>query len=315
MPASKNKNTEFSLLKTMCATHAPSGNEGPMRDFVLSHIQKEKSKWKVQPKIYAGEKFQDCIILVFGKPRTAVFAHLDSIGFTVRYNKQLVKIGGPRTVTGFKLVNEKGKEAELQVAENKKTGHLELSYRSSNRFSTGEELTFKPNWRETKDYVQCCYMDNRLGVLNALKLAETLQDGAIVFSCYEEHGGGAVSFLQKFLQRKYKVKQALISDITWVTEGVRHGKGVAISMRDSLIPRRAYVQRIISIAQKSKIPFQLEVEGSGGSDAKELQMAEYPWDWCFVGAPEDFVHSPDEKVHKADITAMCRLYEVLMKEL
>ncbi len=315
MPASKKKNNEFSLLKTMCAIHAPSGNEGPMRDFVLSYIQKEKSKWKGQPKIYAGEKFQDCIILVFGKPRTAVFAHLDSIGFTVRYNKQLVKIGGPRTVNGFKLVNEKGKEAELQVAENKKSGYVELSYKSASRFATGDELTFKPNWRETKDHVQCCYMDNRLGVLNALKLAETLQDGAIVFSCYEEHGGGTVSFLQKFLRRKYKIKQALISDITWVTEGVRHGKGVAISMRDSLIPRRAYVQRIISIARKSKIPFQLEVEGSGGSDAKELQMAEYPWDWCFVGAPEDNVHTPDEKVHKHDIASMLALYEVLMKEL
>ena len=31
--------------------------------------------------------------------------------------------------------------------------------------------------------------------------------------------------------------QALISDITWVTEGVTHGKGCAISLRDSGVPR------------------------------------------------------------------------------
>ena len=63
------------------------------------------------------------------------------------------------------------------------------------------------------------------------------------------------------------------------------------------------------------MPFQLEVEGSGGSDAKELQMAEYPWDWCFVGAPEGNVHSPDEIVHKADIETMIALYKVLMQDL
>jgi putative aminopeptidase FrvX len=315
MPVKRSLKSDFSLLKTMCAIHAPSGNETQMRDFLLSYIQKEKSKWLVQPKIYAGDKWQDCIVLIFGKPRTAVFAHMDSIGFTVRYGNQLVKIGGPRTINGFQLVNSEKKEATLVVARNKKTERDEISYKSPYKLHTGDELTFKPHWRETKDFVQCCYMDNRLGILNALKIAETLKDGALVFSCYEEHGGGTVSFIQKFLQKKYKINKALISDITWITEGVQHGKGVAISMRDSLIPRRSYVQKIISIAKKHKIPFQLEVEGSGGSDAKELQMAENPWDWCFVGAPENYVHTPDEKVHKADIASMIKLYEVLMREL
>lgn len=86
-------------------------------------------------------------------------------------------------------------------------------------------------------------------------------------------------------------------------------------MRDSLIPRRSYINKIISIANKYKLSYQLEVEGSGGSDAKELQMAEYPWDWCFIGAGEQNVHTPDEKVHKKDIEGMIALYKVLMKEL
>ena len=307
--------SNFSLLKTMSAIHAPSGNEVAMKEFLLSYIKKEKKNWLSTPKIFSGEGFQDCIVLVFGKPRTAIFAHMDSIGFTVRYDKQLVKIGGPRTINGMHLVDEHGSNATLSVAKDKKSGYEKIEYRSAKKFETGTELTFKPNWRETKEFVQCCYMDNRLGIYNALKVAETLKDGAIVFSCWEEHGGGSVSYIQKFLQKKYKIQQAIISDITWITEGVKHGKGVAISMRDSLIPRRSYVQKIISIAKKYKVPYQLEVEGSGGSDAKELQMAEYPWDWCFVGAPEDHVHTPDEKVHKADIASMIKLYEVLMREL
>ena len=154
-----------------------------------------------------------------------------------------------------------------------------------------------------------------MGVFNALKVAETLKDGIICFSCYEEHSGGTVSFLQKYIYENYKVKRSIISDITWVTEGVKHGKGVAISMRDSLIPRRSFVNEIISQAKKSKIPFQLEVESAGGSDAKELQHSDNPWDWIFIGAPEANVHSPDEKVHKKDFEGMVKLYSYLMEKL
>ena len=165
----------------MCTIHAPSGNEVAMKNFLLDYIKKEKKNWLTKPKIYAEENFQDCIVLIFGKPRAAIFAHIDSIGFTVRYQKQLVKIGGPRTPNGINLVDEKGRNATLSVTKDTKTGHENLAYKSANRFARGTELTFKPNWRETKDFVQCCYMDNRLGIYNALKVAETLEDGAIVF--------------------------------------------------------------------------------------------------------------------------------------
>jgi putative aminopeptidase FrvX len=305
----------YELLKKMCTIQAPSGNETAMKDFILEYIEKNKKKWKYEPKIYSGEGFQDCIVLIFGKPRTAVFAHMDSIGFTVRYGNQLVKIGGPVTATGYKLVGEdhKGKvEVTLKV---KKTAVHALEYEFKRELDRGTELVFKPNWREDKNHVQCCYMDNRLGVYNALRLAETLKDGAIVFSCWEEHGGGSVSYLQKFLAEKYDISQGLISDISWISDGVHPGKGAVISLRDSLIPRRSFVNKLIGLAKKHKIPHQLEVEGAGGSDAKELQMAEYPWDWCFVGAAEQNVHSPDEKVHKKDIESMLELYRVFMKEL
>ena len=303
---------DLSLLKTMCAIHSPSGNEVAMKDFILDYVKKESKNWKHKPKVIHGKGFQDNIILVFGKPRTAIFAHTDSIGFTVRYGKQLVKIGGPRLEKGYELVgsDSKGKcEASLNIVKDA------LEYKAKRNFDTGTELVFKANWREDKDYVQCCYMDNRLGCYNALKVAETLKDGAIVFSTWEEHGGGSVSYLQKYLADKYDISQALISDISWISDGVFPAKGPVISLRDSMIPRRSYVNKLIDIAKKQKLPFQLEVEGSGGSDAKELQMAENVWDWCFVGAAEQFVHTPNEKVHKKDIEGMIELYKALMKDL
>ena len=303
---------DLSILKTLCSIHSPSGNEVAMKEFLLDYIKKEQKSWKHKPKVIHGKGFQDNIILVFGKPRTAIFAHTDSIGFTVRYGKQLVKIGGPRLEKGYELVgsDSKGKcEATLNIVKDA------IEYKAKRNFDTGTELIFKANWREDKEYVQCCYMDNRLGCFNALKVAETLKDGVIVFSTWEEHGGGSVSYLQKYLADNYKISQALISDISWISDGVFPAKGPVISLRDSLIPRRSYINRIISIAQKHKLAHQLEVEGSGGSDAKELQMAENVWDWCFVGAAEQFVHTPDEKVHKKDIEGMIELYKALMKDL
>ena len=179
----------------------------------------------------------------------------------------------------------------------------------------GTSLVFKPNFSEDKDFIQSCYLDNRLGVYSALEVAKTLENGIIVFSSWEEHKGGTAGYLGKFIYEKYGVKQALISDITWITEGVKHAKGCVISLRDSGIPRKSYITKIIDIAKNSNISYQLEVESSGGSDGNELQRSIYPWDWCFLGAPEDNVHSPNEKVHKSDVKSMIDLYKLLMKLL
>lgn len=301
------------LLEQLCSIHAPSGDEIHLKEFLLDYIRQHQSSWKAEPEIITGEWLQDCIILKFGTPRTAIFAHMDSVGFTVRYENQLVPIGGPHAESGITLVGHDSMgpiECELQVSKEN-----QLFYQFGRAIDTGTSLTFKCDFRENDDYISSCYMDNRLGVYNALKVAEELENGVIVFSCWEEHGGGSVPYLAKYIFEKWAVRQALISDITWVTDGVHPGKGVVISMRDRNIPRKSFINRIIEIAKESELPFQLEVEGSGSSDGRELQVSPYPFDWCFVGAPEDHVHSPNETVHKADIISMINMYKYLMQHL
>lgn len=304
------------LLQKLCSIAAPSGNEAPMKKFILDYLNENMSNFKVKP-IVISDGIQDCLILKFGKPKTAVFAHLDSIGFTVRYDKELVKIGGPKSYDGIKLVGTDSiGEIETEIYNYEDDhGNNHIEYLLDREIDRATELTFKPNWREDDQFIQCCYMDNRLGVWNALEIAKTLENGIICFSTYEEIGGGSVGFLGKYIYEKWGVNQALISDITWVTKGVKHGEGVVISRRDSGLPRRSYVDRIIEIADKSNIPYQIEVESTGGSDGNQLQKSPYPFDWCFIGAPEDFVHSPDEKVHKNDVKHMVELYQLLMQKL
>jgi putative aminopeptidase FrvX len=75
------------------------------------------------------------------------------------------------------------------------------------------------------------------------------------------------------------------------------------------------LNKIIAIAKESGVTFQLEVESAGGSDGTMLQKSDLPIDWCFIGAPEDNVHTPDEKVFKFDIMSMVELYRFLMVKL
>ena len=305
------------LLKQLCSIHAPSGSEYPMTEFLLQYIEAEKNNWKHVPTIHHGDEFQDCIVLVFGKPTTAIFAHIDSIGYTVSYQNNLIKIGGPKAEDGTILVGEDSQgaiEAKL-VVEQIEGGGNQLKVDYTREIDRGTTLTYQMNFIESEDFVQSCYLDDRLGVWNALEVAKTLENGAIAFSCWEETGGGSVGYLGRFLYEQYQVRQALISDITWVTDGVQHGKGVAVSMRDSGIPRRRYLNRIIALTKESGIRFQLEVESAGGSDGNALQHSPYPFDWCFIGAPEDHVHCPNERVHLDDIKAMVALYIYLMEKL
>jgi putative aminopeptidase FrvX len=302
------------LLKKMCSIHAPSGNESAMTQLILDYIKSDQSNWAARPEIFSGDEYQNGIVLVFGKPRTAIYAHIDSIGFMTRYQNQLTRIGSPKTESGYRLKSEgNGKKITGTLICEEEPATLKIDYPSV--LDPGTDFTFDSEFRENDEFIQSCYLDNRLGVFVALETARQLTNGIVVFSCWEEHGGGYAAAVAGMLKEKYGVVQSLISDITWITEGVHHGKGVVVSIRDSGIPRRAFVNRIRSILDNGKIPYQIEVESTGGSDGNEIQKSPFLIDWCFVGAPEDLVHSPDEKVHKADVKSMLDAYSLLMKLL
>lgn len=304
---------DIKLLIKLCEVFSPAGNENRMTSFILRYVNENHRNWSVKPRIFSGENFQNCVILEFGTPSVAVFAHIDTTGFTARYENQLVPIGSPDVQDGYIVVGEDSLgpiECALRLNED---NHVLHDF--GRGIARGTELVFKPDFKEGKNYIQSPYLDNRVGIFNALKLAEIINNGLIVFSCYEEQGGGSVSFLIKYIYEKYHINKVLISDVTWVTDGIHPGKGVVVSLRDRYIPRKSYVNQIINIAEKSGIDFQVEVEGSGSSDGGEIQLSPYPVDWCFVGPPEERVHSPFEKIHKKDVTTMIDLYKILIENL
>lgn len=304
----------MNILKTLCAISSPSGEEFRMKDFLVSYINSSKYWWKKKPVLICGDGFQDNLILVFGRPKTAIVAHMDTVGYTVRYDKELIPIGSPVCETGCKLQGEDS-IGEIDCLLHKNSEEYNLSYIYKRLIKPGTSLTFKPDFKQEDEKIQSPYLDNRLGVWMMLKLAETIEHGVVAFSCYEEHGGGSVEFITKYLYDRYGIKQMIVADTTYTSGGITHGAGTVISLRDAFIPRRLFVDKIKALAKKHDVKHQLEIEESGGSDGALVQKSPYPVDWCFVGPPVSNIHSPYEVVNKNDIFATLKIYESIMKDL
>lgn len=293
--------TDLELLKALCSIPATSGEEYRVRDFIITYCANHSNNWKNQPQLIYGDDFQDNLILIFGKPRTAFYAHMDTVGYTVRYDNYLIPIGGPEGKSGDELeFEEGGKRLHTRLISAAKGRHS-LLIDFPRPLEPGTTLTYRPALECKDGFVHSPYLDNRLGIWALLQLARGAENTALVFTCWEEHGGGAAGYLARFMYEKFQVRQAIIADVTWSTEGVFPGKGPVVSLRDSRIPRRSYTQKIRKILAEKGIPFQLEVEAHGGSDGTEIQQIPWPVDWCFVGPPSENPHCSRESVHLQDV--------------
>ena len=308
------------LLKDLLQIQSPSGNETLMRDFLINYFKQNQSLFKVKPVLHYGDEFQDGLAVSFGKPKVAIFAHMDTVAYMTKYNNALIEIGSPAGENGDILIGQEfGTGVEVEVVlqkEEDENGEIKWFYNVTDRvLHRGTELVYKPDYKEDESYVSSPYLDNRIGIYNALKVAETLENGMLVFTCWEEHQGGAAAQMSRFVHDEFGVRKVLISDVTWVSEGIKQGNGTVISLRDEAIPRRNYVLEIINIARRNNLLYQVEVEDIGGSDGHEIQKVPYSIDWCFIGVPCENMHSSKERILKADLENTIKLYATLMKEL
>lgn len=302
----------YELLQTLCSISAPSSDESRLTSWLVEYIEKHRFSWHHKPHLIYGDEFQDCVMVVWGTPRTAMIAHIDSVGFMVGYNKELVPIGSPRCDDRTPLVGlQDGKEVSCIY---RNINEVE-SYESDVELERGTLLTYKPYWEENEDFITATFLDDRVGVYAALQVAQKLKNGAIIFTTGEETRSANVKFCWRYLYKMYHLHNALISDITWITEGIHYNQGCVVSLKDSNLPRKVYVDKILNIAKRENIAIQREVETAGGSDGGNLQTTPFAINWCFVGAAQEFPHSPREKICKNDIDSMIELYSALMEYL
>ncbi len=304
---------DFKLLEILCQIQATSGDESNLKQFLIEYVKTNSAGWETTPKIIEGDEFQDNLMLIFGEPKVAFYAHMDSVGFTSRYENQLITIGSPDANNDDTLVGKDvlGKiECNLSIDKN---GNVHHNFNRT--IASGTPLVYKPNFQLKAESISSPYLDNRLGIFALLQLAEELKNGVLVFSTYEEHGGGSVAFLGGYLLTNYNIYKSIIVDVTWVTDGIQLGLGPVISLRDAYIPRKMFIDQILSYLDDSSLIYQKEVEVSGGSDGSELQKSALPIDWCFIGVPVNNPHSAQEEANIFDIIRLSSLLKKLATKL
>ncbi len=300
--------TEYSLelLKDLLAHDSPAGDEGPLADWLEEWLAREVPGAEVS-------HFGDSLLVTRGpSPSVAVFAHLDTTGWTLGYDKHLIRIGGPAGNLGDAVRPVRRPDTGNTLAR-RPDGGWKVSGKTDAAPGSRWVYAAQPEW--TEDKIAGPYLDNRVGVWAALTALKSCPSIAVALATQEETGGPGAALCARRLYETRGITQALVSDLTWHTKHIKRGRGVAVSLRDGSLPRQAYLNRVLALAERSGIPFQREIESSGGSDGAGIDRSGVPMDWIFVGAPEKAPHTSRERVHTADLQSMAAMLIYLASEM
>ena len=292
---------EFELLWELLRADSPSGDEDVLADWLAETLTRTLPDARM-------ERVGDCLIARRGVPKVAVFAHLDTTGFTLGYDKSLIPIGGPAA-----------KPSDLLKPVGSAFGGNKVGARGSLVGSTdelpGSRWVYAAEARQEGEEIVGPYLDNRAGVWAAVRTLSECENVAVAFTSGEEHSGKGAILCARRLFEQDAITQALIADLTWDTKHVHSGQGVAISLRDRSVPRRRYLERVLALAQASGLLFQREIESAGGSDGAWIDRSGAPLDWVFVGAPEQHPHTAAERVSVQDLRGMVAMLVFLVNGL
>ncbi|MCC6945236.1 MAG: hypothetical protein IT335_11705 [Thermomicrobiales bacterium] len=82
------------------------------------------------------------------------------------------------------------------------------------------------------------------------------------------------------------------------------GKGIGIKVLDGgSISHRGLLDDFVGVAEKKKIPYQLEILPRGSTDAAAMQRAGAGYKTITLSVPTRYIHTICETVHKADVKA------------
>ncbi len=296
--------SEIELLIYLQGIPGPSGDEGAIADECVRRAE-------AIPGV-AVSRVGDLVVAQKGSPKVAVLAHIDTVGFTLAYDRALYRIGGPNAEGGEELAEVQG-DGRARLKVRSKDEHTTYSL-SGRKGAPGSRWVYAAPLQVRKDRVRGPYLDNRAGVWNALRVLESATDVAVYFTPGEEHSGKGAAIAARMLYAE-GIRKAIISDITWHTASIKCGRGPAISLRDRSVPRRRFLDEVLAAAFASGLPFQVEVESAGGSDGTTLESSSYPIDWVFVGAPQKRPHTVTEECHLCDLAGMTDLTLALVDRL
>ncbi len=320
------------LLEKLCLTFGPSGCENEISRVIeneispfVDEIYKDSMGNLICHKKGQGKKIMFC-------------AHMDEIGLMVTFIEKTgylrcAQIGylPPFLSLNRFCVFENGKvgviayekEHEEKLKQDKVFIDIgaETYKEAEKAVSVGDTCVIKGSFEVMGEKITSKALDNRAGcfaLIEAAKNTQSENDLYYVFTTQEEVGlRGALCVAESI-----KPDMALSVDVTLTGDtpeseknSVSLGKGVAIKVMDnSIITGAALRNKLIKTAAEEKIPYQMEVLKSGGTDAGAIHTSAGGILTGGISIPARYVHSETETIHKRDLDSSIKLISAFSKK-
>lgn len=289
-----------------------------------------------------------------GAPRAMVAAHMDEIGFYVKFVDdkgflRLQQVGGfdPRNLFARQVtvhaslssqelvgvMNPSGKPIHISTPEERTKVpqladfYVDLGLDADDvkaKVRVGDMVTLRQEFHDLGKVVTGKALDDRAGCWVAIETLKRLKEPAfevhVVFTTQEEVG------LRGALTGAFRVEPhvgiALDTTLAVDTPGSQDylrvtemGKGVGIKVMDSsTISTRWLLDEFIALAEKRGIEHQLEVLPLGGTDAGAIQRSRLGVPSITLSTPSRYVHTVTEMVSKSDLEAEVALLTAFLEE-
>lgn len=330
------------FLKEICELVGTSGYEKDVRLFIEE---------KIKP--YATEVYTDKIgnLIAFKKgkkegKRVVVSAHMDEVGFMVRYitDDGYLKfecIGGidERVLAGRRVIFAKSgmlgiisaKAIHIQTPDERKKivkvkdMYIDIGASSKEEaeklVSVGDTAVFYPNYEEFgNDAIKSKAIDDRFGcaVMMEILKEELEYDTYFAFTTREEIGCRGAAAVAYALSPDFSiaVETTTAGDICGTPKHMtacRLGNGAVISFMDNgtIYDPKAF-RLAEELAKKNEIKYQLKDLVAGGNEASAYQKTALGSLTVAISAPCRYLHSASCVVKKLDLESVLGLVRVLI---
>lgn len=328
---------DLKLLEQLTQTFGPSGYEHEIRDLIHREVESYADEIRVDP-LGTLVAYRSATKRGHGQPlRLMLAAHMDEIGLMVTH---IEKKGFLRftSVGGVRALNRIGGRAKFQdgtvgviYAERREDSkaipelrHLYLDVgaesREACRFKVGDTASFVGPLVQQGSRLISKAMDDRIGCYILIEVLRRLEAPAyevfFAFTTQEE------ITLSGARTSGYRVEPDIAIAVDVTTTGdtpkalpmeVTLGKGPAIKVKDAgMIAHPRVREMLIEAAERSQVPYQMEVLLGGTTDAAAIQLVQSGVPSGCLSVPCRYVHSPSEMVDASDVEHAVEILTTLL---
>jgi endoglucanase len=348
------KDEIFGLLKRIAEIPAPSGREDSVRNIVVELLEKNVDKlwidtWGNIIGLKKGSSGEGKVMIAAHMDEIGFFiSHIEDDGFlrvipiggvverSLLYQRVVIKNRDGKLIRGVIGLKPPhvAKPEELQKVPELRELFVDIGASSREEVEklgvrVGDIAVFDRDVVELAGgRVAGKAFDDRVGVVALIKASELTRDPKVdvyfVATVQEEVGlkGARTSAYAISPDAALAVDVTIASDVPGVSKSewfTKLGKGPAIKVADGrsasgLIVHPKIFDHLVSLAEKHKIPYQVEVIPGGTTDASVIALNKEGVPAGTISIPARYIHSPVEVVDLSDVYNAAKLLKAFAEE-